>query len=410
MEEERNLEQELEDLEHAEEAEDVSEDIDGEEIDDLNEDMEDLADDGDYSLVHETANLAELNQVLRYYPVEPTAVHLIFSRQGRTKWRVHTKQGTMMLRQEFIRPDRMLYIAGAHWHLQEKGMPIAKLIRTRNNGLILAGEDHAYVLYEDVEGETMLYYDKEQTKKTMAFIGQFHNASKGYVQPEGSKKRSRIDKWHKLYRWKIQELEGYKKLANDYTTDQFSILFLQQVDLMLARAKEALAELDNPNFSSWTNEVFESKMFCQQDFTMARLIEKDGAAFMRDLHSVNADLPSRDIRILMNKVMKKLAVWDHELAEEMLIHYDQVHPLTEGQYRVLWTDLKFPHLFCAIAHKYYLSQKRSWSDEKYLMHIQNIIAVENSKEEFLSNFDGIFKGIKGGVISDGTSFTAESDS
>ncbi|WP_347552742.1 CotS family spore coat protein [Pseudalkalibacillus hwajinpoensis] len=337
-----------------------------------------------------------MQKVLSFYPIEVKDIRLLFSRSGRTKWHVQTDKGSMILRQEFIRPERMLYIAGAHWHLQQNGLPIAKLIPTKNNGLCLSGDDHAYVLYEHFDGEPMLYYDKEQVKKTMEFIGHFHHASKGYIQPEGSRKRSRIDKWHKLYRWKIQELEGYQKLAANYVDDPFSLLFLENADRMLVRAKESLAELDRPEFKKWTKAVFESKLFCQQDFTMARMIEKDKIAFMKDLHSVNADLPCRDIRILLNKVMKKLAVWDHELATDMLKSYDHVHPLTEGEYRVIWSDLKFPHLFCAIAHKYYLSQKRSWSDEKYMMHIRNIVAVENSKEDFLTHFDDIFNEIKGG--------------
>ena len=338
----------------------------------------------------------ELKRVLSFYPIEVKDISLLFSRGGRTKWIIETDKGSFILKQEFIRPDRMLYIAGAHRHLQENDLPIAKIIPTKNNGLCLSGEDHAYVLYEHFDGEPMLYYDTEQVMKTMSFIGQFHHASKGYLQPEGSKKRSRIDKWHKLYRWKIQELEGYQKLAANYVDDAFSILFLEHVDRMLMRAKESLAELDHADFINWTKEVFENKSFCQQDFTMARMIEKDDLAFMKDLHSVNADLPARDLRILLNKVMKKLAVWDDELATEMLRSYDQVHPLTKGQYRVIWSDLKFPHLFCAIAHKYYLSQKRSWSDEKYMMHIRNIVSVENSKEDFLTHFDETFHKIKGG--------------
>lgn len=356
----------------------------------------DLEENEESSKKHAIPHMEELENVLSFYPIEVKDISLLFSRGGRTKWVIESNDRSYMLKQEYIRPDRMLYIAGAHWHLQENGLPITRLIPTKNNGLCLSGEDHAYVLYEHFDGEPMLYYDTEQVMKTMAFIGQFHHASKGYKQPEGSKKRSRIDKWHKLYRWKIQELEGYQKLAANYLDDPFSILFLENVDRMLTRARESLAELDQPYFDNWTKEVFENKSFCQQDFTMARMIEKDDKAFMKDLHSVNADLPARDLRILLNKVMKKLAVWDDKLATEMIKNYDQVHPLTEGQYRVVWSDLKFPHLFCAIAHKYYLSQKRSWSDEKYMMHIRNIVSVENSKEDFLHSFDETFQKIKGG--------------
>ncbi|RYL94289.1 CotS family spore coat protein [Sporolactobacillus sp. THM7-4] len=342
----------------------------------------------------------KLNIILQNYPITPGKITLLSTRGGRSKWRIETDRGNLFLRQEYINPRRMLFIAGAHWHLQKNGLPIAKLIPTKSGGLCLSGGDHAYLLYEAHEGEPMLYYDKTHAIKTMEFIGKFHQASKGYVQPEESKRRTRSGKWHKLYRWKLQELESNKKLAESFPNDAFSLLFLEQVDKMLKRGYESLSELDQPYFEQWTKETIQSRMFCQQDFTMARMILKDDQPFMKDLHSITIDFPTKDLRILLNKLMKKLAVWDENLACQMLTAYDQVHPLSKENYRVLWTDLKFPHLFCAISHKYYLGQKRSWGDEKYLMNMRHVMAVENSKEGFLNQFDEMFQNIKGGGTND----------
>jgi spore coat-associated protein S len=335
-----------------------------------------------------------LKSVLKYYPVEPKTIKLLSTRGGRSKWLVDTDKGKMILRQEYINPKRMLFIAGAHWHLQNNGLPIAKLIPTIHGGLCLSGGDHVYLLYEAYEEEPALYYDKNHMIQTLAFIGKFHQAAEGYQPPAGSKRRTRIGKWRKLYRWKIQELEDNKKIALENPQDEFSRLFLEQVDRMLKRGYESLAELDSPAFEQWTEETIESGMFCQQDDTMARMIIKDEQAFMKDLHSITIDLPARDLRIILNKVMKKLAVWDQEFACDLLSAYDHIHPLTKDQYRVLWTDLKFPHLFCALSHKYYLGQKKSWGDEKFLMNIRNIISVENSKEDFLGQFDQMIQSIK----------------
>lgn len=337
----------------------------------------------------------DLKTVLEYYPIDPKSIKLLFTRGGRSKWLIESDQGNLILRQEYINPKRMLFIVGAHWHLQNKGLPIAKLIPTKRGGLCLSGGDHVYLLYEAREGEPLLYYNKSQMMKTMAFTGAFHNASEGYLPPPGSKRRTRTGKWKKLYRWKIQELEDNKKIAQEDPEDEFSRLFLENVDRMLKRGYEALEELDRPSFTQWSEETIRSGMFCQQDDTMARMIVKDEQAVMKDLHSITIDLPARDLRIILNKLMKKLAVWDTDVVSELLSAYDRVHPLTEDQYRVLWTDLKFPHLFCAISHKYYLGQKKSWGDEKFLMNFRNIIAVENSKEAFLSQFDQIYQNIKG---------------
>lgn len=125
-----------------------------------------------------------------------------------------------------------------------------------------------------------------------------------------------------------------------------------------------------------------------------RLTEVDGESFLKELHSITYDLPSRDLRLLLNKLMVKLSVWDTDLMVSLLRSYDAVYPLTEKQYEILWIDLAFPHLFCAIAHKYYLKQKKSWSDEKYNWILQNMMSVEHSKEDFLQQLPALFKDIK----------------
>ncbi len=335
-----------------------------------------------------------LLKILQFYPFELGEVKLVSSRSGRTTWEFETEQGIKVLKQADMKPHRMLFIAGAHAHLLNKGIPITPIHATKNGAVCIGVGELAYVVYDKIEGNEMTYYNKDQMTKTFEFAGKFHTASEGYQRADNSHKRGRVGKWHKLYRWKLQELEGNKQIALSYPHDPFSALFLQYVDKMLERGRNALKALDEPEYEQWSIETIDVKSFCQQDFTLARFTEIDGAPFMKELHSITNDLPSRDLRILLNKVMKKLSVWDDELAMEYLSAYDSVHPLTKDQYKVLWTDLAFPHVFCSIIHKYYLSQKRSWSDEKYIWALQNIIAVEDSKDEFLQRFPEIYQEIK----------------
>lgn len=335
-----------------------------------------------------------LKKVLSFYPFEVSNIILQSSRSGRTMWEVETEEGLKILKQAHMHPKRMLFIAGAHLHLLQNGLPITNIHKTKRGGFCIGSDGYAYVLYDKHQGKEVIYYNKEQLEKVLIYAGKFHQASEGYIPMQESKIRSRLGKWHKLYRWKLQELEGNKRIALSFPDDVFSTMFLEYVDKMLARGKRALQEIDDPYYDQWTKEVIASNSFCQQDFTLARFAEIDDAMFMKELHSITSDLPVRDLRIILNKVMKKMSVWDTNLAIHMLSAYDSENSLSEKQFRVLWTDLSFPHLFCAIAHKYYLGQKRSWSDEKYIWALQNIIALEDSKEEFLQNFSDIYQEIK----------------
>lgn len=352
--------------------------------------------------------------ILSLYPFDVQSITLLTNKSGRTTWRVETEQGTKILKRVVMKPARMLLIAEGHEHLQENGLQIAAIHRTKAGAICVGAENSAYVLYDLHEGKEVLYYDKRQMLQIMEFIGKFHQASAGYMPHETSKKRSRLGKWHKLFRWKLQELEGNKMLAiksdlennlpapavidpemeQTWMSDQFSRMVIESIDEMILRGKQALAELDEGHYEKWSMQCLESRMFCQQDFTLARFIELEEGLAMKELHSITADLPSRDLRVILNKVMKKMSVWDHDLVLELLRTYDKTNPLTKDQYRVLWTDLKFPHLFCSIVHKYFLGQKTSWSDEKYIWALQNIVAVEQSKQKFLSDFDEFYSKIK----------------
>ncbi|RJS56286.1 spore coat protein [Bacillus subtilis] len=335
-----------------------------------------------------------VSDILSYYPFQIEHVALKSNKSGRKIWEIQTDQGAKLLKEAQMKPERMLFITQAHAHLQEKGLPVAPIHQTKNGGSCLGTDQVSYSLYDEVTGKEMIYYDAEQMKKVMSFAGHFHHASKGYVCTDESKKRSRLGKWHKLYRWKLQELEGNMQIAASYPDDLFSQTFLKHADKMLARGKEALQALDESEYENWTKETHEHGGFCFQDFTLARLTEIDGEPFLKELHSITYDLPSRDLRILLNKVMVKLSVWDIDFMVALLAAYDAVYPLTEKQYEVLWIDLAFPHLFCAIGHKYYLKQKKTWSDEKYNWALQNMISVEESKDAFLDKLPELYKKIK----------------
>ena len=202
-----------------------------------------------------------------------------------------------------------------------------------------------------------------------------------------AKKEADLGKYHKLYQWKIQELEGNKMLAQAHLDDPFSKLFLEHADFMIERAKQSLKELDEIPYQQWTEQFRSEGGFCQQDFKMSHFININGDPFMKELPSVTIDLPTRDLRILLNKVMMKLGVWDLQLALSMLQSYDKTHSLTENQYKVLWMELRFPYTYCFLVHQYYLHQNPTWNSEKYTKELQLIIDMELSKNQFLHEFN-----------------------
>lgn len=342
-----------------------------------------------------------IQKIISFYPFEVEKVTPIKNKSGRETFELKTNEGEKIVKSFKMPPKKIRFLGEAHLHLQNNGLPIVPIHLTRNNGIGVGADEIFCLMYDKKIGKEITYYHIGQMEKLIEFMAKFHVASIGYKVSDESKKRTRLGKWHKLYRWKLQELRGYKQIAQSLVHDEFSQLFLQYIDKFLSRGEVALRELDTSCYEMWTKEVMELGQFCQQDFTVARFTEIDGEIYMKELHSITYDLPIRDIRILINKIMKKLSTCDDLLIIQLLKAYQSVSPLTKEQYRLLWIDLAFPHQFCAVAHKYFLQQKKSWSDEKYMWMLQNIIQVENSKDYMLNHFQEMYDLLKEGVGENG---------
>jgi spore coat-associated protein S len=323
------------------------------------------------------------DKVLELYPYEVEQIELQVMRPKETVWTVATDEGEKVLRQRATLPERMLFYAEAHWHLQQRQFPIAPLCRTKNGGLCVAGGEQAYALYDAVSGKEVGYYNVEQLENAFEFLGLFHAASQQFSPSSKAKKRNRLGKWPKAYTWKLQELSGYKKMAAAFADDPFSVLFFEAADAMIAAAEEATKQLESDAYAEWTAGPNRWTGFIHKDISLSHLIETEETMMMSYLPAVVIDLPVRDIQVLLHKIMKKMAVWDEELAARLLQAYHRVHPLTDDQYRLLEAELLFPHLFASVARKYYLKAKDNWSDEKYMWEIQTAITVERSKQDAL---------------------------
>lgn len=344
----------------------------------------------------------EVRSFLQPYALQLVESELQFARRGRRIWKITAQEGEFLLKQEPRPLKKALFIAAAHQYLQEAGLAMARLCHAADGRLCTGDEEKSFFLYEYHDGAPLSYYDRNHLRMAMRFKADFHNKSCGFIAPPESKTRKRIGKWEKLYRWKRDEINGFKLIAEQQKNDPFSSLFLQYFNEMNERARRSLAEVDTPWFRKHVEKQRARKVICEQDFTLSRLILKDGKPFMRELRSVNMDLPVRDIRMILNKVMKKMAIWDEGLAREMISAYHDVYPLSRDDFRALSVDLYFPHLFCSTAQNYYLHEKKAWSQEKYVLQLQKAIAVETSKPKTADGFAQFFPATAGeGGVSDG---------
>ncbi len=212
-------------------------------------------------------------------------------------------------------------------------------------------------------------------------LATFHVASRGFEAPDGFYPSYLLNEREASMRDRRMRLADLKaEVAGKPCPDAFDALYLAQVDAMLRQCDEALDALHRSGYRDWKEQTHAAKTLCHQDFAAGNTsIGEDGRFYVYDMDSLTVDVPIRDLRKVLNKVMKRDLAWDLERTLTMLKAYQEVNPLTKDQYRALIAELTFPHLFFGQAQKYYEGREPGWSEAKHVDRLRRMTATELDK-------------------------------
>lgn len=309
-------------------------------------------------------------------------------------WKIYTNQGTKILKKSPLSKERMSFILSAIQHLQGKGIYLPDIIPTKSGSLFLELKGAYYIMSESIAGPPPSYDSIKDLEKIMQTLGRFHKASRGFQSPMEAKEREHLGKWAESYQKHINDLSQFKALAAK-DSSLFSKLFLKHVDSFVNQGNQALQVIQSPAYLQWVEKVNQQKNLCHQDFAAGNLMKTKKGVAVIDMDSLTFDLPARDIRKIFNKVMKKKG-WNISKASRMLESYHSAHPLTAEEYKVIYADLLFPHLFYGISSKYYQNRAKEWSSAKHLEKLKMNLRSEKSKEQVLSKWDKLVQKVISG--------------
>ncbi len=340
-------------------------------------------------------NSEPLSEVLEKYPYTVKSIRTESYKQKKGVWWVETTEGMKILKKHPNSEPLLQFLLSAIAHLQNRGMHIPRVNETIDGSPYVKIGDTCFILIDAVEGVNPDYKKPEELNAIVRELGRFHHASVGFIPPDESKARQHLDNWRQDFSADAGRLtDFYNEETNKAVHKEFGKIVLEVFPSFLKRMEDAVTGLDGPEYRAWVNKIAESGGLCHQDFAAGNiLLNSAGKVYILDTDSLTIDLPARDIRKLLNKVMKKNGKWDLALLENVLRAYQQANPLTIDEWAVLKLDLTFPHLFAGIMDKYYRQREKDWTESKYLSRLKEMIAVERSLEEALKKYDEIIKKI-----------------
>ena len=332
-----------------------------------------------------------INSILSQYDINIKNIKMESDKGKKAVWWINTTSGDKVLKKHSCSAQTLEFILAAVEHLQRGNVNLSKVIKTKDNASYIKGSKGCYVLSDAIIGNVPNEDKPQELKMILEALATFHSASKNFVPPMDSKVRVHLGFQKEEFESQILKLKSFYDIeASNPKHSEFGQIILASFPYFYKRMQLAIDENQKSNYARWCVEAKDTNCLCHQDFTASNLVlTSSKKIFVLDIDSITVDLPIRDIRKLLNKIMKKRGQWDPKLAGQMLQWYNAVNPLERWQWQVLKETLIFPHLFVGIMSKYYEQRETTWTEARYIERLKGMIKAEKSIDTILENFESI---------------------
>lgn len=335
-------------------------------------------------------NQEPLNEVLGNYDISVLSIKNESYKDKKGVWWIQTTDGYKILKKISNSEDTLKYIISAVRHLIQNGIKIPGIIKTKSGNDYVNINGTCYVLSDAISGKTPSYDSSRELMAIIRELARFHRAAAGFHPLEGTKPKNHLGIWVQDYTEQIEDMNRfYRDELSVNGKDSIGKFILNEFPYFNKRAYEAIEALKGREYSDWVEKAGKIGCLCHQDFAAGNLIMTPNEIYILDTDSITIDIPARDIRKILHKIMKKSGKWDMDLTRRVLDYYQSQNPLTQSEWQVVKMDIMFPHLFIGAMNKYYYQRDKEWSPQKYLQRLKEMAAFEKTIAPLLDNYQAL---------------------
>ncbi|MEW6308551.1 MAG: hypothetical protein AB1492_05840 [Bacillota bacterium] len=322
----------------------------------------------------------EAYAALEEYPVQALAVYAAERDPvaGGAVWRVDTDRGPKCLRR--LRPPAIVakLAVAVHRHLEGKGARVPQLALTGTGDPYATSGGGTYVLMEWLAGSEPGLFRPAELAVLARVLASFHRAGEGFPWPGGELGGP---EWPQAYARIARECDEAAWFAGA-RSDAASRLVAASAPAQAGRAREALRRLLASPYPLLAAGAPARGYLCRDGFSEHDIRLCASGPFLVRFTKSSCDLPVRDLRRLVNRVMKAHGRWDAGLLSTIVAAYGEERPLSPAELEVLAIDLACPHLYHSCIRKAFRGLRpveRVPADE-----VRRRVALEASKDAALA--------------------------
>ncbi len=298
-----------------------------------------------------------------------------------------TNKGMRCLKRISYGVQKLCFVYGAKEHLINNGFP-----NVDKYSLNLDGEPYAlvnediYTLSDWIEGRECDFQNDDEIAKAAKALANMHIASKGYDPPENSKLKTDLGRWPHLMEKRVKALDKMRDMARKKgRKGDFDLNYVKSMEFYKELGKRAKIVLTTSTYLELCRITEEEKSFCHHDYTYHNIvIDKDENINIIDFDYCKREVRVYDISNFITKVLKRRE-WDINCAKLIIDSYNEVSPLTEDEYRVLFAFLLFPQRFWRLGNRYYYNEV-NWGTNTFNKKIQTLINEQENYMKFIEDF------------------------
>lgn len=339
-----------------------------------------------------TMNQEPLNEVLSNYNITVLNIKNESYKDKKGVWWIQTTEGYKILKKISNSEDTLKYIISAIDHFVENGIKIPRINKTKAETNYVNSQGTCYVLSDAIIGKTPSYNLPKELMAIVRELARFHKASSGFHPQENTKPKNHLGIWVQDYTDQIEDMNRfYQDEVSVNGKDAIGKFILNEFPYFYKRSYEAINALNGPEYKDWVDKAGRAGCLCHQDFAAGNLIMTANELYIIDTDSITIDIPARDIRKILHKIMKKSGKWDIETTKKVFSYYQSENPLTQSEWQVVKMDIMFPHLFIGAMNKYYYQRDKEWTSQKYLQRLKEMAQFEKTITPVLDNFQSLIR-------------------
>lgn len=302
-----------------------------------------------------------------------------------------TDKGLKCLKKINYGTQKLLFVYGAKEHLMKNGFPRVDryCVNTEGNPYALVNED-IYTLSGWIEGRECDFKSKDDLVNAAKSLAYLHIASKGYEPPENSKLKTDLGRWSGLMEKRVRSLDKMRDMGRKKgSKGSFDLNYTKTAQFYKDLGKRAINVLESSMYMDLCRITEEEKGFCHHDFTYHNIIiDKEDNVNVIDFDYCKREIRAYDISAFMIKVLKRVD-WSIEHAQLIIDSYNDVSPLKEEEYRVLFAFLLFPQRFWRLSNRYYYNEV-NWPSNTFNNKLEDLISEQEIYTKFIDNFKMLY--------------------